>query len=145
VWDGLAIYQGADGAAGVILVEGKSYPGELEGVGCQAGKAGSAASRASRIKIAAALRRTQTWLEMGDIPDWMGPLYQSANRLAHVCWLRTEAEIDAWLVHVLFADDKSMHPTSRQEWETALEEIDQRLGLAQPLLWHANLILEAQN
>src|SRR6185312_8723006 len=68
VWDGLTTSQSAAGAKGVILVEGKSYPAEIEGPGCQAGKAGSEASRQSRIKIASALRQTQTWLEMADIP-----------------------------------------------------------------------------
>jgi hypothetical protein len=143
VWDGLATYRAAGGATGVILVEGKSYPGELEGSGCQAGKSGSEASRRSRIKIANALRRTQTWLEMADIPDWMGPLYQSANRLAYVYWLREEAKVDAWLVHLLFADDP-IRNTSRERWESELPKLDQRLGLAQRLPWHANVIVDAK-
>jgi hypothetical protein len=115
VWDGLATYESAAGAGGVILVEGKSYPGELEGSGCQAGRSGSQASQRSRIKIAAALRRTQSWLEMDQMPDWMGPLYQSANRLAHVYWLREQAKIETWLVHLLFANDP-IRPTKPEAW-----------------------------
>jgi hypothetical protein len=116
VWDGLATYTSAAGNGGVVLVEGKSYPGELEGSGCQAGSSGSEESKRSRIKIAAALRRTQTWLEMHEIPDWMGPLYQSANRLAHVYWLRDQAKVETWLVHLLFANDR-IRPTKPGTWE----------------------------
>jgi hypothetical protein len=143
VWDGLAVYLTPSGEGGVILVEGKSYPGELYSAGCQAGQSGSDASRQSRVKIAAALRRTQTWLEMDEMPDWMGQLYQSANRLAHVYWIRTVAGRDAWLVHLLFENDPH-HETTRERWEQELGTIDAQLGLAAPLAWHGNVILQAK-
>jgi hypothetical protein len=144
VWDALATYGAPAHGAGVILVEGKSYPDELYGPGCKAGQAGSAASRRSRIKIAAALRQTQTWLEMGEMPDWLGSLYQSANRLAHAYWLREQARIDTWLVHLLFESDP-IQPTTGEQWTEALEQADKLLGLAQPLPWHASVILKARD
>src|SRR5262249_44052603 len=129
--------------SGVILVEGKSYPDEFLGDGCGAGRSGSEKSRLNRIQIAAALRETQTWLAIGEMPNWMGPLYQSANRLAHVYWLRTIANCDAWLVHLLFEGDSS-RPTTRQNWETAIVELDRQLGLADAPAWHANVTLQAR-
>jgi hypothetical protein len=58
---------------------------------------------------------TQLRLGMAaDADRWIRPLrpdlpghssvYQSANRYAHLYWLRDKG-IDAWLVHVLFCDD----------------------------------------
>jgi hypothetical protein len=144
VWDGLAVYAtNTSRGGGVILVEAKSYPGEFYGDGCDAGRAPSEQSRRNRIQIASSLRETQTWLGMGEIPNWMGPLYQSANRLAHVYWLQMKAQRDAWLVHLLFENDPS-HPTTRAEWKQAISALDEQLGLAEAPAWHANLILEAR-
>jgi len=141
-WDGFATYEAEHAAPGLILVEGKSYPHELYGRGCQAGVSGSEASRRSRIQIAAALQQTQTWLGLSDPPDWMGPLYQTANRLAHLYWLRERAGIETWLVHLLFENDRYRRTTHAQ-WELELARADRLLGLTQPLGCHANLILEA--
>jgi len=35
-----------------------------------------------------------------DVTAWTGPLYQNANRLAHVYWLGAQG-VRAWLVHLL--------------------------------------------
>jgi hypothetical protein len=59
--------------------------------------------------------------------DWCGPLYQTANRLAHVYWLHSLG-VRAWLVHLLFLDDPH-GPTSAAEWERALKQADDELGL----------------
>jgi hypothetical protein len=143
VWDGLAIYETtACRDPGVLLIEGKSYPDEFYGTGCDAGRAPSERSRRNRVRIASALRETQTWLGIGEIPNWMGPLYQSANRLAYVYWLRTQANRDAWLVHLLFENDPN-RPTTRDRWKKALVDLDKQLGLAEASAWHANVILDA--
>jgi hypothetical protein len=144
VWDALAVYSTETSRGdGVILVEGKSYPGEFYGDGCDAGRAPSERSRVNRIQIASSLRAAQTWLGMGEIPNWMGPLYQSANRLAHVYWLQAKAQRGAWLVHLLFENDPST-PTTREQWEKAIVAVDEQLGLADAPVWHANLILAAR-
>lgn len=144
VWDGFAVYETEAGRGdGVILVEGKSYPDEFYGDGCGAGRSPADDSRLNRIRIASALRETQTWLGMGEIPNWMGPLYQSANRLAHSYWLQTKAKRDAWLVHLLFTNDP-IRPMTEEEWEEAILGVDEQLGLAEAPAWHANVILEAR-
>jgi hypothetical protein len=123
VWDGLAIVDGELGP-GVVLIEGKGYPGELYGSGCQA-------TEKSRNKIENALAATQTWLGVAQTPqDWTGALYQTANRLAHLYWLNEVVGIRAWFVHALFLDDETHRPTTQAEWETALPQADMQLGLS---------------
>jgi hypothetical protein len=55
-------------------------------------------------------------------------VYQSANRYAHLCWLRKHG-IEAWLVHLLFVEDPTFGRTSRADWESALPQIEDDLGL----------------
>jgi hypothetical protein len=89
VWDGLGIVTEGEGN-GVILLEGKSYPRELYGSGCQAGPT-------SRTKIVAALIATQKWLGVDQsLETWCGPLYQTANRLAHLYWFNQVVRTRAW-------------------------------------------------
>lgn len=125
-WDALAVVDLPGGQRpGVLLCEGKSYPGELYGSGCQA-KPGSA----SRTLIEQSLAATQQQLGVADRTpaDWCGPLYQNANRLAHVYWLRSLG-VRAWLVHLLFVDDPH-GPTSADAWDAALQQADDELGLS---------------
>jgi hypothetical protein len=128
VWDALAV--GASGE--VVLVEAKSHPAEIYG-------GGTKASPASRQRIEKALRETQRELGISEAPEqWLDPLrpddpghssvYQSANRYAHLHWLRGEG-VEAWLVHVLITDDPTWKPTSREVWEEALPGIEHDLGL----------------
>jgi hypothetical protein len=63
-------------------------------------------------------------------------VYQSANRFAHLLWLR-ERGIEAWLVHVLFHDDPTYRGTTRKEWEAALPQIEDDLGLRGVTVPHA--------
>lgn len=83
----------------------------------------------SRMLIEKSLAKTQA--QLGVITKtpagWCGPLYQNANRLAHVYWLRSLG-VRAWLVHLLFTDDR-IGPTSQAEWEAALKKADDELGL----------------
>jgi hypothetical protein len=60
--------------------------------------------------------------------DWCGRLYQSANRLAHLSWLR-EQGVKTWLVHLLFTDDPHGRTTA-EEWEKAMTIADEELGVA---------------
>jgi hypothetical protein len=128
VWDALAVT--GDGA--VVLVEAKSHPKEIYG-------GGTKASPVSRKQITKALAETQRWLGLDEVPErWMDPLrpeerghssvYQSANRYAHLYWLRQQG-IEAWLVHLLFVDDPTFGGTSRAAWEAALPQVEDDLGL----------------
>lgn len=119
VWDALAVVEGSQ--RGVVLVEAKSHPQEVYGNGCQA-------KGASRRQIAAALDRTKAWLGVSPGVDWMGPLYQSANRLAHLYFLREVIGVPAWLVNLYFVGDPHS-PTTREEWEATLDQVKSELGL----------------
>jgi hypothetical protein len=119
---------------GVLLAEGKSYPGELFGGGCKA-------TEPARSQIADAIASTQRWLGASDDPEgWMGRQYQFANRLAHLYWLRERAGVRASLVHLLFVDDPH-GPTSREEWITAMESAYDELGLAGRAIQHVGHVL----
>ena len=133
VWDALAVVQLRGGGTGVLLCEGKSHPAEVYGGGTQA-------TEHSRARIADALGATQEWLGLPrDAERWMDPLrsdepghssvYQSANRYAHLYWLRERAGVEAWLCHLLFIDDPTYGATSRELWEEKLPEIERDLGV----------------
>lgn len=126
-WDGLAVFKLPQSERpGVILAEGKSYPEEFYAGGCKA-KPGSL----SRTQIEKSLTWTQTQLGVRgkNAQDWCGPLYQSANRLAHLCWLHS-LTVRAWLVHLLFVDDPHQ-PTTAAEWSSAVAQVNAELGLAE--------------
>jgi hypothetical protein len=138
VWDGLATAKLDSGSDGVVLVEGKSYPGEIYGPGSQAGESGSERGKTSRERIRAAIAATQEALGAEDVgpDDWIGrgqgapgSLYQMANRLAHLHWLRSRGR-QAWLGFICFVEDPTFNATTREEWETELPKTWQRLGLS---------------
>lgn len=118
-WDGLALLEPS---GTVLLIEGKSYPAEMRGGGCQAKAPHSVAL------IDAALDETKRWLGVPADANWKGALYQYANRLAHVRFLR-ELGIEAWLVNLCFAADPTKNPTDEHTWRAALTAIKQELGL----------------
>lgn len=123
-WDALALVtQPGHEHPGVLLVEGKSYPDEmLKGSGL------TATDPQSTHTIEKALAWTQGVLGIPlNTAAWTGPLYQNANRLAHVYWLRSRG-VRAWLVHLLFTGDKRS-PTTAHEWHDALTQADKALGL----------------
>jgi hypothetical protein len=131
VWDALAVDERGSGRA-VVLVESKSHPNEIYGSGCKAGET-------SRPRIEAAVRAVQRRLGLAENPSrWLDPLrpnepghsavYQSANRYAHLYWLRDQG-VDACLVHVLFIEDPTYGGTTRKEWEEALPRVEDDLGL----------------
>jgi hypothetical protein len=123
VWDALALAVFPNRRPGIVLAEGKSYPGEFRSGGTKAGDV-------AREKISRAIASTQRWLGVEENPDlWLGDLFQSANRLAHLYWLREVARVDAWLVHLLFTNDHTHRAASREEWEAETPSVDRDLGL----------------
>jgi hypothetical protein len=122
VWDALAVAVLPDGRPGVVLAEGKGHPAELRSGGTQA-------SAASREHILRAIRWTHDRLGVDADPElWLGPLYQLANRVAHVVWLR-EHGVEAWLVHLLFADDRTNRPFGEDELRAAMHDAHRELLL----------------
>jgi hypothetical protein len=123
-WDGLGI----SGRGSPILVEAKGHIGEMTGDG-----SGASWQRSIDL-IAASLERTKEWLgvEPKDVHvDWMtGPLYQYANRLAHLYLLKELNGIDVKLVFVDFTGDAQMHgPQGDQEWDGAVALVHKLLGI----------------
>ncbi len=116
-WDGLAVFPG-----GVVLVEAKAHVPELL-------SSPSDASPASLARIAASLTRVRSALGADDRSDWARVLYQYANRLAHLWFLR-ENGVDARLLFVDFiADADRRGPASAETWTAAYQVADHALGL----------------
>ncbi len=121
-WDALGLLGiSGTGAPGFILIEAKSHIPEIYGSGCQAGDR-------SRQLIEHSLAATKRWYSIRQDSDWTGSLYQSANRLAHLYFFREVLKRPAWLINLYFLDDP-IRPTSRSEWNVAIQEVKQALGL----------------
>jgi hypothetical protein len=119
------------------LKQRKSYPEEFRSGGTKAGDV-------SRERISSAIAATQQCSASRKRRAlWLDDLYQSANRLAHLYWLREVAGVDAWLVHLLFTDDHTHRPATREEWEETLPSVDQDLGLTSQSEFAAHAYLPA--
>ena len=97
-WDALALIStpGNETTPGVILVEAKSHISEIYGSGCQA-------SSRSRELILRSFTATKRWCGANPESDWTGPLYQSANRLAHLYFVRRTAGVFCMACESLFS------------------------------------------
>jgi hypothetical protein len=98
--------------SGVLLVEAKSYPREIFG-------SGTRASEAARARIEAAMRKAKEALGIRADLDWLGPLYQSANRLAFL-WFFRRHNVPAWLVNLYFVGGRGERNTTRDQWAREL-------------------------
>jgi hypothetical protein len=122
-WDGLAVFPG-----GVVLVEAKAHIAEAISTPCAAGPD-------SARMIADSLMRAKRALGADDRSDWTRVLYQYANRLAHLWFLR-EQGVDARLLFVDFLNDAERGgPAHAESWAAAYAMADHALGLpaAHPL------------
>jgi hypothetical protein len=141
-WDGLGVLHFPDGRRGELLVEAKANVPELLGGAATECKAGDV----SRERIHKALDRTAQAIgaRPPSIEAWLGPLYQTANRLAHLYFLREVLNRpDAWLLHILFEGDTTFKPTTRAQWKQALTEVDTALGLPSPVPHAGHVLVEA--
>ena len=141
-WDGLAVVLRPGFAPGALLVEAKAHVSEL----LKGSLIGASVSPTSRRQIELAMAWAQDNLGISDRTpaSWCDtPLYQSANRLAHLQWMNNRG-IDTWLVHVFFAGDDHVAAASNEEWEAAAAEADRQLGLtAGAATRAAHVVLEA--
>jgi hypothetical protein len=96
-WDALGVISSPLGniKPGVILAEAKSQIPEIYGGDCQA-------SAASLPKIRAAMHPARGWCGCTNSDQWPGPLYQSANRIAHLYFLREKLVIPGLAGPALF-------------------------------------------
>jgi hypothetical protein len=134
-WDALAVVTGAGSPAAFILAEGNSYPAEILGPGCMA--------QTSRTTIEQAINRSKAYFGVDPQLDWMGELYQYANRLAHVHFLIESTGRPAWLVNLCFIDDVTRVPTGIEEWREELSRIKTRLGFAEAVPHNVDVFLPA--
>jgi hypothetical protein len=119
-WDGLARTDRGD----LLLIEAKAHVAETCSPACQA-------SPASLSRIVAALDRTKERFGATSSADWTRLFYQTANRLAHLDWLRNDCGTPAWLVFVEFVGDADMGgPMSAEGWEAASVLTRNAMGLA---------------
>ena len=130
-WDALARLDGG----GCVLVEAKSHVAEVYGNGC-------GASGRSLPLIQSSLAQTKEWLGVSADIDWLGRLYQSANRLAYLYFLREIGKVDAFLANVYFTGDPHS-PTTRQEWDTGIKTVGEQLGIASPVPYSISVFLAA--
>jgi hypothetical protein len=126
-WDGLAVIARSGRPRGILLVEAKAHVSEL----LAGSPIGASVADSSRRQIEHALAWTQG--NMGicgrGATSWCDtPLYQSANRLAHLQWLNCRG-IDTWLVHVLFTGDDHVKAATESDWHEAVAQADAELGL----------------
>lgn len=123
-WDGLGVARTPNGELTYLLVEGKSYPGEMRST-CEA-------KPSSKRLIEESLSNTKSLLGADDTPleRWTNGYYQLANRLAHVAWMRETLGVNAWLVNVLFAEDVGHVSTSSSKWDAAIEAAYRHLGMS---------------
>lgn len=140
-WDALARLEFSDAKHGILLAEGKSYPHEMyDERGCDAKDPRSIA------KIETALAATQSSLGVRKpVEAWMRPLYQTANRLAMLHWLRAKLDGRAWLVHVCFLNDPTHIRSTREQWEQAFDAADELLGITRPVPNYAHVFLDGVN
>jgi len=131
-WDALATLPGG----GCVLVEAKSHVPEIYGGGCKA-KADTSLSL-----IHSSCDRTKAWLGAKADANWLGHLYQSANRLAYLYFLREVAKLNAFLVNVYFIADPHS-PTIRQEWDAAIKGLNGQLGVSNSIPYSASVFLNA--
>jgi len=120
-------------------VEAKSHLKEIEGSGC------SAHDGHSLQKTRDSFLETKEWLGVNPDVDWMTELYQSADRYAHLYFLRMVAGVDAYLVNVYFLNDTHWpnSPKVAQDWEPTLLDAKKRLGLAAPAPFSKEIFLDA--
>jgi hypothetical protein len=136
-WDALALIStpGNQTTPGVILVEAKSHISEIYGSGCQA-------SSRSRELILRSFTAAKQWCGVNLESDWTGPLYQSANRLAHLYFLREVLGCSAWLVNLYFLND-SIGPADEDDWRAELVKVKTSLGLTSSLPFAIDVFLPA--
>ncbi len=118
-WDALACTKEGK----LILVEAKAHIEEAVDYR-------SKASANSLPLIEKRLDEAKTAFRANPDAPWYSPLYQMANRLAHLYYLADINKRDAYLVFVNFANATDVEiPASREEWQGAIRLAKKCLGL----------------
>ena len=88
-----------------------------------------ASSGASIALIRKSLGETANYLGCQYSELWENGFYQYVNRMAHLYLLRQVCGLKAFLVFLYFVGDATHIPTSREQWQGALELQKSLLGL----------------
>lgn len=118
-WDALARV----GTGGALLVEAKANIPEVV-------SPGTGAEGERRALLEASLAELKAFLGVDPSISWSGKLYQYANRLAHLYFLREINRQDAYLAFVYFTGDSDVDgPVTVAEWKAALTVAKSVLGI----------------
>ncbi len=104
-----------------FLIEAKAHISEI--LSSSQAKAESSVSLINK-----SLKETKKYLNLKPEIDLTKGFYQYSNRLAHLYLLRALNNIPAYLVFVYFLNDHTHIPTSREEWNGALQLMHSLLG-----------------
>jgi hypothetical protein len=96
----------------------------------------------SLCRISASLEAAKNWCHANAAADWLGPLYQFANRIAHLYFIREKRKRPSWLVNLYFLNDP-IGPADREMWEAEHQCIMEALGLRESVPSCLNLYLPA--
>jgi hypothetical protein len=97
-----------------FLVEAKAHISEII-------SSSQAKSPASKSLIKKSLNEVRSYLKLNPQVDLTKGFYQYCNRLAHLYLLRRINDIPAYLVFVYFVNDYTHIPTTRDQWNGALQ------------------------
>ena len=127
VWDGLAKMSGGR----YLLIEAKANIPEFD-------TSPTGATGRSLAKIRKALDETRAFLGVRSKTDWSECIYQYANRLAHLYFLRELNKLDAMLIFVYFVGDTTVsdkYPISHEGWQSAIDLATHHLGVRMHSPW----------
>jgi hypothetical protein len=136
-WDGLA--RTADGK--LILAEAKAHIDEAVDFRCKA-------LPDSLRRIEDRLGEAKSAFRASEDACWHTPLYQMANRLAHLYYLVGINKRDAYLVFIDFANAPDVpHPATCEEWQGAARLAHKCLGMKDSKLTRrvATIIVDLKN
>lgn len=140
-WDALGRFESGQNR-GCILVEAKSHIAE-----CYGGDTRAAGHSVALIRNS--LNKAKSWFGVPDSAIWTGfenqtqCLYQYANRLAHLFFLRAVVNVPAYLVNIYFTDDPYRR-TSEHEWRKAVSAMHGELKLPVQFQFVADVFLPAK-
>jgi hypothetical protein len=122
-WDAL----GRIGDQAYFLVEAKAHVSEII-------SSSQAESTVSKALIEKSLNEIRSYLKLNPEFNLTKGFYQYVNRLAHLYLLRVVNNIPAYLVFVYFLNDPTHIPTTKEEWEGALQLMHALLGANRHML-----------
>ena len=104
-----------------FLIETKAHVSEII-------SSSQAKSPASKSLIKKSLNAAGSYLKLNPQVDLIKGFYQYCNRLAHLYLLRRLNDIPAYLVFLYFVNDHTHIPTTKEEWNGALQLMHALLG-----------------